>query len=34
VFDVVADGKTIFSKFDESRFPEDAEIVEALGGPG
>ncbi len=32
VFDVVADGKLIFSKHKEGRFPEDAEILTALRG--
>jgi hypothetical protein len=30
-FDVVADGRTIFSKEQEGRWPETAEILEALG---
>jgi len=30
VFDVVADGKLVFSKYREGRFPEDSEIVDAL----
>ena len=30
VFDVVANGRLIFSKHAEGRFPEDDEIVEAL----
>jgi hypothetical protein len=30
-FDVVADGRTIFSKQDVGRFPEDGEVVAALG---
>jgi selT/selW/selH-like putative selenoprotein len=30
VFDVVADGKLIFSKQAKGRFPEEREIVEAL----
>ena len=30
VFDVVADGKLIFSKHAMGRFPEEGEIVEAL----
>jgi len=29
-FDVVADGRTIFSKHAEHRFPEHEEIIEAL----
>ena len=30
VFDVVADGKLVFSKHDEGRFPGEDEVVEAL----
>ena len=30
VFDVVADGKLIFSKHQEERFPEHEEIIGAL----
>jgi len=30
VFDVVADGKMIFSKHSAGRFPEHAEVMEAL----
>ena len=30
VFDVVADGETLFSKSDVGRFPEDDEILEPL----
>ncbi len=30
VFDVVADGKLVFSKHAAGRFPEEAEVVEAL----
>jgi len=30
VFDVVADGKLVFSKHATGRFPEEREIVEAL----
>ena len=30
-FDVLADGKLIFSKQREGRFPEDDEIIRALG---
>jgi selT/selW/selH-like putative selenoprotein len=30
VFDVVADGKLIYSKHATGRFPEEHEIVEAL----
>jgi predicted Rdx family selenoprotein len=29
-FDVVADGRVIFSKQREGRFPEEAEIITAL----
>jgi hypothetical protein len=31
-YDVVADGRLLFSKQREGRFPEEAEIVEALQG--
>jgi hypothetical protein len=31
VFDVVRDGKMLFSKHDAGRFPEDTEILELLG---
>ncbi|NPV85851.1 MAG: hypothetical protein HPY45_07565 [Anaerolineae bacterium] len=31
-FDVVADGKTIYSKFKTGRFPEEDDIVKMLGG--
>jgi predicted Rdx family selenoprotein len=30
-FDVLADGGTVFSKADQGRFPEDGEILGALG---
>jgi selT/selW/selH-like putative selenoprotein len=30
-FDVVADGRLIFSKDQEDRFPEQEEIIRALG---
>jgi len=30
IFDVVADGKRIFSKHEQSRFPEPKEILDAL----
>jgi selenoprotein W-related protein len=30
VFDVVADGKLVFSKHEAGRFPDDEEIVAAL----
>jgi len=32
IFDVVADGTTIFSKDAEGRFPEEDEILTQLGG--
>jgi selT/selW/selH-like putative selenoprotein len=32
VFEVVADGKLIFSKKKEYRFPEDEEIIDILRG--
>jgi selenoprotein W-related protein len=32
VFDVVVDGRLVFSKHEADRFPEDAEILEALRG--
>ncbi len=31
IFDVEADGTKVFSKFEESRFPEEQEILDALG---
>lgn len=31
VFDVVADGKKIFSKWDAGRFPTNAEILKSIG---
>ncbi|MBI4952613.1 MAG: hypothetical protein HY908_11315 [Myxococcales bacterium] len=31
-FDVVVDGRTIFSKEDAGRFPEHREIIALLGG--
>ena len=31
VFDVERDGKLIFSKHDEGRFPEESEILDQLG---
>ncbi|MBM4095984.1 MAG: hypothetical protein FJ261_04325 [Planctomycetes bacterium] len=31
VFDVVADGRKIFSKWDAGRFPSNAEILKTLG---
>ena len=34
IFDVVADGKMIFSKYDQSRFPEPAEVIDALRAMG
>ncbi len=30
IFDVVADGKLVFSKHAEGRFPEESEILAAL----
>ncbi len=30
VFDVVADGKLMFSKHDQGRFPENSEVIELL----
>ena len=30
IFDVVADGKVVFSKHDQERFPEHPEILDAL----
>jgi selT/selW/selH-like putative selenoprotein len=30
IFDVAADGKMIFSKYAEGRYPKEAEIVQAL----
>tara|TARA_B100000029_G_C17354683_1_gene880262 strand:+ start:199 stop:372 length:174 start_codon:yes stop_codon:yes gene_type:complete len=30
IFDVIADGKMIFSKHEEERFPDHDEIIEAL----
>lgn len=32
VFDVAADGKLVFSKHSEGRYPEPEEIVRALRG--
>lgn len=34
VFDVEADGKLVFSKDDEGRFPTEREIVEKLRAQG
>jgi predicted Rdx family selenoprotein len=31
IFDVIVDGDLIFSKFDVGRFPEDGEVIGALG---
>jgi selenoprotein W-related protein len=31
IFDVKADGKLVFSKHEVGRFPEDREVLEALG---
>jgi selT/selW/selH-like putative selenoprotein len=30
-FDVIVDGKVVFSKHKEHRFPEEAEVLAALG---
>ncbi len=30
IFDVVADGRMVFSKDAEGRFPEDGEVLESL----
>ena len=30
IFDVVADGKMIFSKYKEGRFPSDEEVIDRL----
>jgi predicted Rdx family selenoprotein len=32
IFDVVTDGKTIFSKHQAGRFPDDDEVLKDLGG--
>ena len=32
IFDVVVDGRLVFSKFEAGRFPEDQEILDALRG--
>jgi selenoprotein W-related protein len=32
VFDVVVDGKLVFSKHEVGRFPEEGEVLEALHG--
>ena len=32
VFDVAADGKLVFSKHREARYPEPEEIIQALRG--
>ena len=32
IFDVVVDGRLVFSKFEAGRFPEDEEVLEALRG--
>jgi selT/selW/selH-like putative selenoprotein len=34
VFEVVADGKLVFSKKASGRFPSDSEVLESLQGPG
>jgi len=31
VFDVVADGKKLFSKHDEGRFPDEDDLLDELG---
>ncbi len=33
VFDVVADGRKVYSKHQTGRFPEAGEVVGLLGGP-
>ncbi len=33
VFDVVADGRKVYSKHETGRFPEPGEVVALLGGP-
>ena len=30
IFDVVADGDVVFSKYDAGRFPDHPEVIEAL----
>jgi len=30
IFDVVADGRLLFSKHEQGRFPSDSEVLEAL----
>jgi selT/selW/selH-like putative selenoprotein len=32
IFDVRADGRMVFSKFEVGRFPEPGEVVRMLGG--
>ena len=34
IFDVAVDGKMIFSKYEQSRFPEPAEVIDALRAMG
>lgn len=34
VFDVVADGKLVYSKDETGRFPEAGEVTRLLGGTG
>lgn len=34
IFDVVVDGQRIYSKHETGRFPENAEIIEALQARG
>ena len=33
VFDVTADGKLVFSKYKQGRFPEHSEVIAALRSP-
>jgi selT/selW/selH-like putative selenoprotein len=32
IFDVIADGKMIFSKFEQGRFPQSGEIISLIQG--
>ena len=32
IFDVIVDGKKIYSKFETGRFPEKGEVVGLIGG--
>jgi selT/selW/selH-like putative selenoprotein len=34
IFDVEANGKLVFSKFEKSRFPEPAEVLDLLATAG